>query len=224
MAIASRCTPLSATTPSAPSLIGGISPDSLGDWSMARFYKGVAPGTYWADPAHDPTRTGFTPSSSAQPTRGAFIDHVAVASRPSPFISATLSWAVAVDYARGPSAPGFGARSPGFVYIIDTDVAGTQKTQVFNPIEIIAAQMKGKSQRFSHEHDGDSSLILGLASPTRFAHILTAPPARPGSLAPLPNGPTISRDLWALVNAVRDAEVLFTFVPPACVVGRQPVP
>jgi hypothetical protein len=109
---------------------------------------------------------------------------------------------------RGISA--LSTRTPGIIFQIDTD-ADTSTT-------------KPGAGALSHLHDGGQDLILGIADPVSHGGVLTTPPARPGSLSAVPHGPSVTPDLFALIFAIRDAEVLFTFVPPGCVVRRFQVP
>ena len=65
---------------------------------MATFYKGAGIGTHWH--THDARRVGFTARSpSTQPGPETLIEHIAIGTANSPYISLTRSYAVAWDYA-----------------------------------------------------------------------------------------------------------------------------
>jgi hypothetical protein len=180
-------------------------------------YKGAGPGTHWW--TNDPrTCGGFfcPPGHPASPT--AVTSHITVASHPSPYLSFTTSYAVAVEYALvGPSGSATVA-NPGYVYVVDPSVA---PLTIVDPVLEIATGQQTAS-RWSTEHDGGPDLVLGIAARGIHGAALIHPPRRRGTSLPRP--PSVSNELNALIFSLRDAEILIAGpVPPACVIGRDPV-
>jgi hypothetical protein len=179
--------------------------------NVPTLYKGAGPGTHWH--TNDARLSGFTAAAHRTRTANAVRTHIVAYSHPSPYISFTTSYAVARQYAlTGPS--GIASQHlPGYVYEVDLSACGAN-VQVFNPLADLSKSGLG------HQHNGDQDLIIGVAEPHRHAGLLIANvPHAGGRMLP----PSISQSLWALVNAVRDAEVLLDSVPAGCVVVQHPV-
>lgn len=184
---------------------------------MATLYKGAGPGTHWWT-TDARTAGGFScpPGRPASPS--AVASHITVGSHPSPYLSFTTSYAVAVEYAR--SGPGGAATStsPGYVYVLDTSLASLS---LIDPVHEIAVGHRLVG-RWSTEHDGGPDLVLGIAAPSVHPSVLTGSPRRRG--ASLPRPPSVTTELNALIFSLRDAEVLVSgTVPPGCLVGRDAV-
>jgi hypothetical protein len=175
-----------------------------------QLWKGAGPGTHCH--TNDATRTGFFCPAPTGPTPAAAVRHITQQSHPSPFVSLSTSYAVAYDYAT------LGGAGAGYIYEIDTSADPTMK--LHDPIKLIASL----APPFVHEHDGSPELIAALALPGVNPAVLGAAPRRPGNRANLPGGPLFRNELRALVNAVRDAEVLIERVPAVCIVARHAVP
>ncbi len=178
---------------------------------MPTLFKGASLGTHWH--VNDARTTGFTSAAHRPHSPNAVITHISAYSYPSPYISLTTSFAVARQYAL--SGPGGIAspQNPGYVYEIDLS-ASTAALRIFNPLEEISTSIG-----LAHEHNGDQSLILGVASSTHKS-VLTTPVHQVGGQMALPN---VSHDLKALVNALRDAEILIDTVPASRIVMRHNV-
>jgi hypothetical protein len=176
-----------------------------------QLWKGAGPGTYWH--ANDAKATGFLCPAATGPSPNAAVRHITQASYPSPFTSFSTSYAVAYDYAT------LGGAGKGYVYEIETIHDPTM--QIHDPIAFIASL---PSPPFTHGHDGPPGLIAGIALPGVSGAVLSTPPKRFGLLAGSLSGPSFSNELRALVNAIRDAELLLERVPAICIIGRHAVP
>ncbi len=173
-------------------------------------YKGSGPGTHWHD--NNARDGGFMPAANRPHTINAVVNHIVNYSHPSPYVSLTASFAVARQYAL--SGPGGTAseKNPGYVYEIDLSACKAE-LHIFNPIEEIS------KIGLAHEHNGDQGLILGVASSIH-GSVLNTPVLLAGGQKVIPNASVILR---ALVNALRDAEVLIGAVPASCIVHRLSV-
>ena len=174
-------------------------------------YKGAGPGTHWHK--KNACDGGFTPAANRPYTTNAVVDHIVHYSHPSPYISLTASFAVARQYAlSGPDGTASDT-NPGYVYEIDLSACNTTKLRIFNPIAEIS------KTGLAHEHNGDQGLVLGVASSTHES-VLKTPVLQAGGRKAIPSASTT---LKALVNALRDAEVLTGKVPASCIVNRLSV-
>ena len=175
-----------------------------------RLFKGAGVGTHWH--TNDPrTNGGFFCAPGRPPSAVAVVTHIGGISHPSPYLSFSTSYAVAYAYAMmGPTVAT--AANQGRIYEIDPSAL-----PLVHPVEAIARLTN------SWHHDGDQTLVLGVADPTGLGHHLTTHPQRPpGSLA---RPASVSDELVALVNSVRDAEVLVQGpVAPNCIVNTHLVP
>ena len=192
---------------------------------MATFYKGAGIGTHWH--TRDSRRIGFTARSPAtHPETEALIDHIATSTVNSPYISLTRSYAVAWDYAMrgGTSIPTL--NNPGYVYEIEIDTPLPSGLKLLDPIKEIALNLPPpidadfeKEYPF-YQHNGLPNFLLGVVSPGDLSHFRIgrqSQPPGPGSPCP----PNLTPQLEALVNALRDAEILFHgSIPSSCVKER----
>lgn len=171
-------------------------------------FKGAGPGTHWH--RNDPKQSGFTASPMAC-GHNALLRHITNYSHPSPYLSFSTSFAIAKGYAMvGPGGLATPA-APGYVYEIDLS-AVTTAIQVINPVADICL---GSNGNLVHAHNGGGTLIAeladGLDPPT------SAPQTGGGMLTP-----AVSKELRALIFAIRDAEVLITVnIPPGAIVNRH---
>lgn len=195
----------------------GCETTTFGRQAMATLYKGAGPGTHWWT-TDARTAGGFFCPPGRPPSASAVASHITVGSHPSPYLSFTTSFAIALEYAL--SGPGGAATSttPGYVYVLDTTLS---PLTLVDPVHEIAMghQVAG---RWSTEHDGGPDLVLGIAAPGLHPSALTGAPRRRGGSLSRP--PSVTTELNALIFSLRDAEVLISgTVPPSCLVGRDPV-
>jgi hypothetical protein len=116
------------------------------------------------------------------------------------------------------------ATNPGYVYEVEIDeMPGAPKNvQVIDPVKVIAASLPDPPTSIPYQHDGYPGILLGIVLPrlmARFAHAgLIGPPGTGPGL------PSFTRQLDALVRALRDAELLVeNYIPKDCVIDRHDV-
>jgi len=179
--------------------------------SLPILYKGAAPGTHWH--ANDARLTGFFVPPMGKHTFNAIITHITnYSTPPSPYMSFSMSFAVAKDYALlGLSGPA-STTQPGYVYEIDLSQIDPIPTW-YNPIEEIS-----KAPGPSHKHNGNSNLLNGIIG-LNVSVLTTQVPTIGGR----PQLPVVNPELQALVYALRDSEVLLTSVNRACITRRVDV-
>jgi hypothetical protein len=178
-------------------------------------YKGVAPGTHnagdavaakpFASSTVDPRRNGFHGDRNMPDNHNSVLRHIASYSWPSPYVSASMSFAVASDY----------AGSGGWVFEIDL---ASDPSIVINPLEVLT-----KNFTHIHEHNGHQDLAHGVIDPATYAWILATPPLVGGtgsSAVPHFGPPSVTKPLTAILNAVRDSELLLRNVPNMLVLGN----
>lgn len=174
-------------------------------------FKGAGPGTHWH--INDPRSTGFTTSPGAFPdNRDSAIRHILSYSYPSPYISFSHSYAVALTYAlKGPSGLAT-PMNPGYVYEVDTSLA---------PVVIVDPLAKVARTFHSHKHDGEQDLIFGILDRHRFPGAIANHPRRRPKSPPKP--PSTPDSLEAIIFACRDSELFVLSMPATCIVKRYDV-
>jgi len=170
-------------------------------------FKGAAPGTYWH--SNDARLSGFNCATNRPPTIHAVVSHIAAYSHPSPYLSFSTSFAVARQYALPGPAGEATKTNPGYVYEVDPSAVAAQLT-AYDPVEEI---VKGG---LVQNHNGDNNLIVGVVRNNR--SVLTTAVDDVGGQQVLPR---VSKELQALVNALRDGEVLLAAMPSSCVIARH---
>lgn len=192
---------------------------------MATFYKGAGIGTHWH--TRDSRQEGFTARApGTAPTIEALVSHIVVGTAESPYISLTRSYAVAWNYAMsgGTSIPTLD--NPGYVYEIEIDTPLPAELKFLDPIKEIAMNLPisidadfGGEYPF-YQHNGLPNFLLGVVSPGDMSHFrIGRQPQPPGPGLPCP--PNLTPQLEALVNALRDAEILFHgSIPSYCIKER----
>jgi hypothetical protein len=104
------------------------------------------------------------------------------------------------------------------VYVIDipNPIPARSGYDLIDPVAEIAA-INSNPLTSSYTHDGNQHFLLGVVSPTAFAHYRNALTQRAGSWA-TPRPPNLTEELEAMVRALRDAEVLaIGHLPAACI-------
>ena len=182
--------------------------------TIGTLYKGAGPGTHWH--IRDPRSVGFTPQGAFLSSANAMLNHISAFSNQSPYLSFSTSFAIAREYAlNGPG--GFAtAVQPGYVYEVDLSTLSSRIT-LFDPVNYISSNSNGL---LPHEHNGGYELIAEVAQVAPVVINYTRPRAVGGGVC----HPNISISLKALVNAIRDAEILVHGnVPHGAVVRRHDV-
>lgn len=185
--------------------------------SIPLLYKGVAPGTHWyakGDLTH-PSSPGFVTGGGGAANRNAVITHVAGSSHPSLFLSCSLSFAVARNYAMVGANAIASQASPGWVYVISLDncrPAGLPTPHVYNPVELLS---KGA---YVHAHTGDQDHVRD------WTKVPAPMPRSCSQMGGYVHTPAASVELRALLFAIRDAELLVAGqIPSAALVRREAV-
>ncbi len=146
----------------------------------------------------------------------AIVTHITAYSNPSPYLSASTSYAIARQYALVGSDSLASPTAPGYVYEIDLGAIRTAVT-LLDPVKDIASAY---SLTGAHDHNGDQNLLAEIAKGSRGATPFTAAHQLGGKMAV----PAVNPQLTALVFAIRDAEILVCgAVPKSAVVSRHPV-
>jgi hypothetical protein len=188
---------------------------------MAIFYRGAGVGTYWH--SQDARISGLIPTSPGiQSTPDRVIQHVYNGLTNSPYVSLTVSYPVALNYAleMGNAQPTLD--NPAYVYEIEIDER--HEVKLIDPVKEIAAGVPSPHDSHPYQHNGDQIVLLGVVSPRMDALLRLPVKMPPGAATSSTHTLNLSRHLWGLVAALRDAEVLaFGTVPAACVVNRYPV-
>ena len=176
-------------------------------------YKGAGPGTHWH--TNNARLTGFSSPQQVAGTPNYVLSHITAYSQRSPFTSFTTSYAIARRYAASGPLGQATSGNPGFVYTVDLgQLLAAASVKLVDPIEALAVGLNGN---WVHAHNADIDLLLDL---TR-GH---APHATPAGRFGRPHDLQLPPELHALVNAMRDAEVLVEGgVPFAAVTDRDPV-
>jgi len=189
---------------------------------MATFYKGVGPGTFLY--AQDFRLTGLAPHAPGSLSRiSSLMSHITHGTTMSGYISLTKSYGVARAYAFAGRIPP-SATSPGFVYEIEINDPPPAGLTLVDPICEIGSANVNPGLRHTYHHDGDQSLLLGIADPIGMAHHLGQMTIDPPNSGRTPRHPTISIEMEAMVRALRDAEVLVAGnIPTICFVHRHDV-
>lgn len=175
---------------------------------MPTFYRGAPPGSYWH--THDAQLNGFTAKAAGMgPSTDVLIRHIANGITDSPYISLTWSPGVARDYAILGSGTVATPHTPGYVYVIDipNPLPSHLQFQLLDPIREIAPELPQFPSFIPYQHEGDQNFLLGVVKPSQFRQHLLSYRLGPSGLEP-PQPATSSLPLIALVNALRDAEVL----------------
>jgi hypothetical protein len=184
---------------------------------MARYYKGAGVGTHWH--GNDARLTGFVPAAGGMPANIDMVkDHIVnqLVQR-SPYISLTRSWEIAECFARYGGKIYPSRTTPAYVYVID--IPDSTAVSLIDPIQEVAGALGTPFSAQFYQHDGGQDLILGLADSANFGHVLARPIRMQG--IPTGQGPSITKDLHALVRALRDAEILANgAIPKNCVTDR----
>lgn len=185
---------------------------------MAIFYRGAGIDTYWH--LNDPTGSGFIARApGVAPTPDRMMQHISRGTQNSPFISITLSYAVARNYALSSSLDIPTRSNPAYVYEIEFQEPFPLGLTLLDPVKSVAQGLPYPSGSGPpYQHDGSPEFLLGVADPINMAHFLEQHSPQPPSSEGTPRPPNLSLELETLVRALRDAEILVHgIIPPTCV-------
>jgi hypothetical protein len=185
---------------------------------MALFYRGAPLGSYWH--SRDARISGFSahkPGGSPSPATA--IQHIANGTTSSCYVSLTASAGVARDYALNYSrltGPTPTAATPAYDYTIDLTL-GTPA--LVDPVSLVAAPAAGAPIGLLYHHNGGQDLmgIISAGLP-----VSTAAPVWSPAGSSIVRPPVVHDELLALVNALRDSEILaVSVIAAACVISRD---
>jgi hypothetical protein len=187
---------------------------------MTIFYRGAGTGTYWN--INDARLSGFTARNAGMVhTVDRVIQHVYGGDTDSPYVSLSLSYGVALNYALEMGTVQPTVLNPSFVYEVEINAA--HGVDLVDPVKEIADGAPPPLSALHYQHNGAPIVLLGVVSPWLSAFLHTPVPMPPGSTTspPILN---VSPHLWGFVAALRDAEILARgAVPSACVTKRHGV-
>lgn len=192
---------------------------------MATFYKGAGIGTHWH--INDSREVGFTAiSPTTRHTIEALVTHIAKGTANSPYISLTRSYAVAWDYAMNGGTEIPTSINPGYVYEIEINISLLSQLKLFDPIKEVAIDLpvpidvNSEEEISFYQHNGLPNFLLGVVNPRDMSDFQVGrQPQPPGPGVPCP--PNLTPQLEALVNALRDAEILaYGHIPAHCIKNR----
>jgi hypothetical protein len=173
---------------------------------MALFYRGAGVATYWH--GRDARRVGFKPQNPGQhPTPRRLAMHIARGTVTSPYVSLTRSYGVAEDYAKFGRAQPTRER-PAYIYEIELNEPLPTGLQLIDPVQFLANGFPPPTADISYHHDGDTSFLLGVVSPSRMGEFLGQRAKQPPPGEGTPRPPNLSMELEAMIRALRDSEVL----------------
>lgn len=166
-------------------------------------FKGAGPGTHWHQ--KDARLTGFSSPKHLAGSANYVLSHITAYSQLSPFTSFTTSYAIARRYACSGPAGQASATNPGYVYTVDLRQLGrAHAVKLLDPVEALAQGLNGN---WVHGHNADVDLLLDLVRGR-------SPSATTRGRLGVSSNLHLPPELAALVNAIRDAEILVEGVLP----------
>lgn len=190
---------------------------------MTLFYRGAAIGTYWH--GRNAETFGFTPQQPGLPrSLDSLITHIVDGTVSSPYVSLTRSYGIAFDYAVGFSRKIPSRDNPAFVYQVEIVNPLPIGLLLLDPIYEIVSSFPSPGSSFSYQHNGNANYLLGVVSPGAMGRYLRQRVRQPPPGGGTPSSPSLTRELQAIVRALRDAEILaFGTVPDTLVRARHNV-
>ena len=187
---------------------------------MSIFYRGAGIDTYWY--VNNPVEVGFVARApDVAPTTARLIQHISRGTSNSPFISLTLSYAVARDYAilSSPEIPT--PSKPALVYEIEFQDPLPSGLKMLDPVKEVAKELPSPPTIGpAYQHDGSQEFLLGVVNPRNMGHFLGQHAPQPPLSEGTPRPPNLTLELETLVRALRDAEILaYGTIPATCVVN-----
>jgi hypothetical protein len=189
---------------------------------MPLFYKGVPASTYYSNVD---LRVGGLVARSPTATRTVqdVVRHISDGTINSAYVSLTRSYTVAEEYAFSCRMPPT-STNPGYVWEVQIDDPPPAGVMILDPVHTISESKKDVLAAGSYHHDGGQNVLMGIVSPATMGHVLLSPVKDPPMSGRTPRAPHISRELEALVRALRDSEVLaLGNLPRRCFVARHTV-
>lgn len=188
---------------------------------MPIFYRGAGLGTYWHPSNHDARALGFTPHFSGMPrTHNRLMQHIALTTTSSPYISLTRSWGVALSYALSGRAQATQS-DPAYIYEIELDDPLPVGLVLLDPVREVANNVPPPTG-MPYQHDGSPDFLLGIVDPIGQQRYLSQISPQPAGAVSRPAN--MSQELITIVRALRDAELIAVgAIPSNCVTNCVPV-
>lgn len=195
----------------------------IGRQGLAFFYRGAGVDTYWH--RNDARLAGFIPhDQTGNASRTRLMHHIGRGTTYSPYISLTLSYGIAYDYARNAGLNWANPSRPAHVYEIELPDPLPPGLAVLDPVREIARDAPDHMLGNSYHHDGQQTFILGVASPTAMSSYLNRTVVHPPPGQGTPRPASLSIWVEAMVRALRDSEVLAVgAIPRSCITNRYDV-
>jgi hypothetical protein len=173
---------------------------------MAILYRGAGVGTYWH--TNDPRHTGLTSTApGVLNTPDRIIQHVYNGLTRSPYVSLSLSYPVALSYALEMGTMQPTIHNPAYVWEIE--IKDTHGVTLIDPVKEMAAGAPGPLDPHPYQHNGDPNVLLGVVWSAVAPILLSRPVALPpGAATSATHTLNVSKYVWGLVAALRDAEIL----------------
>jgi hypothetical protein len=168
---------------------------------MAVFYKGVGFGRHYRD--RDARREGIEYRAPMRALSGdPRVRHIVEGTAGTPYVSLTRPYSVALAYTR----MGKRMASETFPAVVDevTVDVSDPAIQIVDPVLEIARLWDKEP---SYQHNGLPYTLMGIVDPAH-AHWLQYPVFTPPPGGAPRQGPQVSRELTAMVRALRDSEIL----------------
>lgn len=188
---------------------------------VAIFYRGAGVGTYWH--ANDARLSGFLPRNAGMSnTPDRVIQHVHNGRTDSPYVSLSLSYGVALNYALEMGTRQPTVHDPAYVY--EVEITAAHGATLINPVKLLASGAPNPLDPVPYQHNGHPNILIGAIFPM-LAFILRLPiPVPPGSSATVTPTLRTGPHWWGMIAALRDAEVLaYGAVPIPCITNRYSV-
>lgn len=187
---------------------------------MPILYRGAGIDTYWY--INNPIEIGFIARApEVAPTTTRLMQYISRGTSNSPFISLSLSYAVARDYAivSSPEIPT--PSKPAYVYEVEFQDPLPPGLEVLDPVKEVAQTLPMPlTIGPTYQHDGAPEFLLGVVDPRNMGHFFVGHSPQPPLSEGTPRSPNLSLELETFVRALRDAEILaYGAIPATCVVN-----
>lgn len=148
------------------------------------------------------------------------IQHVYNGLTDSPYVSLTLSYGVALSYALEMGTKQPTASDPAYVY--EVEINASHGVALIDPVKQVVTGAPSPLDPNPYQHNGHPYIMLGITWPLA-AFLLRMPvPMPPGAAASATPMARVGPHLWAMVVALRDAEILAVGnIPTGCVINRH---
>lgn len=188
---------------------------------MPFFYRGAGLGTYWHPKNNDARVLGFTPHFAGMArTHNRLMQHIALTTTSSPYISLTRSRGVALSYALNGRAQATQA-DPAYIYEIELDDPLPLGLVLLDPVREVVNNVPPPTG-MAYQHDGTPEFLLGIVDPVGHQQFLSQLSPQPAGGVPRPSN--MSQELITIVRALRDAEIIAVgAIPSNCVTNCDPV-